>query len=66
LFSFKSNTWTFPSAVTAANTVLEYGDQATSPTAFPRSNDMIGTLSVRADKYAAAMRECERDRRSGK
>jgi hypothetical protein len=32
LFSFRSNTCTFPSSVVAANTVDEYGAQAMSPT----------------------------------
>ena len=37
--------FTFPSAVTAAKTVDEYGAQATSPTALPRSNVNIGSLA---------------------
>ena len=36
----------FPSAVTAAKTVEEYGAQATSPTALPRSNVNIGSLAT--------------------
>jgi len=36
----------FPSAVTAAKTVDEYGAQATSPTALPRSNVNIGSLAT--------------------
>ena len=36
----------FPSAVTAAKTVDEYGAQATSPTALPRSNVNIGSLQT--------------------
>lgn len=35
---------TVPSIVTAAKTVEEYGDQATSPTAAFRSNVNIGVL----------------------
>lgn len=37
-------TLTVPSVVTAANTVEEYGDQATSPTAAFRSKVNIGVL----------------------
>jgi len=37
LLIFKSKTNTLPSAVTAANTVDEYGAHAASPTALPRS-----------------------------
>jgi len=44
LFTFKSKTWTFPSLVTAANTVLEYGAHSTSPTAHPKSNTKSGSL----------------------
>ena len=39
-----SKTWTFPSTVTAANTVLEKGAQATSPTCEFKSNMKIGFL----------------------
>ena len=39
--------WTFPSMVTAANTVLEYGAQATSPTWAFRSNMKSGLLNVK-------------------
>ena len=35
---------TFPSAVTAANTVEEYGAQATSPTGLFKSNVNNGSL----------------------
>ena len=44
LFTFKSNTWTLPSSVTAENTVLEYGAHSTSPTAQPKSNTNSGVL----------------------
>uniref|UniRef100_A0A2M4DEF9 Putative secreted protein n=1 Tax=Anopheles darlingi TaxID=43151 RepID=A0A2M4DEF9_ANODA len=47
LFTFRSNTNTFPSVVTAANTVLEYGAHLTSPTEEPRSkmNNGSGLIS---------------------
>ena len=38
--------WTFPSAVTAAKTVAENGDQAMSPTTLLRSKVNIGSLRV--------------------
>ena len=38
LSTFKSKIWALPSKVTAAKTVLEKGDQATSPTSQLRSN----------------------------
>ena len=37
LLTERSNKWTLPSAVTAAKTVEENGDQATSPTTLFRS-----------------------------
>lgn len=39
---------TVPSVVTAANTVEEYGDQATSPTAAFRSKVNIGELQKKS------------------
>ena len=44
LLILRSNTCTFPSAVTAANTVEAKGDQATSPTTLLRSYVNIGSL----------------------
>lgn len=44
LLTFISNTNTFPSVVTAANTVLEYGAHLTSPTLAPKSNINNGSL----------------------
>ena len=41
---FISNTWAFPSTVTAANTVLEYGAHAISPTCEFTSNINSGFL----------------------
>ena len=37
-------THTFPSVVTAPNTVAEYGDQVMSPTTLLRSKENIGSL----------------------
>lgn len=44
LLTFKSNTNTLPSVVTAAKTVLEYGAHFTSPTLAPKSNMKRGSL----------------------
>lgn len=44
LLTFKSNTNTLPSVVTAAKTVLEYGAHFTSPTLAPKSNINKGSL----------------------
>ena len=44
LSTFKSNIWALPSKVTAAKTVLENGDHATSPTSQLRSNMKRGSL----------------------
>lgn len=44
LFTLMSNTKTFPSVVSAARTVLEYGAHLTSPTLAPRSNMNNGSL----------------------
>lgn len=46
LLTFKSNTYTFPSFVTAANTVDEYGAHLTSPTQAPTSNTKSGSLKI--------------------
>lgn len=43
-FTFRSNTCTLPSDVTAASTVVEYGAQRTSPTLAPRSKTNSGSL----------------------
>lgn len=44
LFTFRSNTKTFPSEVTAAKTVLENGAHLTSPTLAPKSKTNNGSL----------------------
>ena len=44
LSTFKSNTCTLPSTVTAAKTVLEYGAHATSPTCEFKSSMKRGCL----------------------
>ena len=46
LLMLRSNTCTFPSMVTAANTVEQYGDQAISPTMLFRSKVNMGSLCV--------------------
>lgn len=44
LLTLRSKTHTFPSLVTAANTVDEYGAHLTSPTLSPTSNTNSGSL----------------------
>ena len=51
LLTFRSNTCTLPSAVTAANTVEEYGAQATSPTALFKSKVNTGSLWKEQTKH---------------
>ena len=59
LLTLRSNTWTFPSAETAANTVEQYGAHATSPTTLLRSNVNIGSLCV---CVCVCVCVCERER----
>lgn len=49
LLTLISNTNIFPSELTAANTVLEYGAHLTSPTLEPRSKINNGSLMMRND-----------------
>lgn len=50
LFTFKSKTYTFPSEVTAAKTVDEYGAHWTSPTGAPTSKTNRGSLKIKYDQ----------------
>lgn len=50
LLTFKSNTKTFPSVVTAAKTVLESGAHFTSPTLAPKSKMNRGSLGKQTPK----------------
>lgn len=58
LFTFRSNTNTLPSVVTAANTVLEYGAHLTSPTDAPRSKMNRGSLEVGRREGKRSWVEC--------
>lgn len=52
LFTLISKTYTFPSVVTAARTVLEYGAHLTSPTLAPRSNINNGSLWIEGEAFS--------------
>jgi len=63
LFSDKSYTCTFPSLVTAAKTVDEYGAQATSPTAFFKSNDIMGVDTLWSHNFTVQSAEQDKNTR---